>query len=268
MYLAIDVGGTKTLLAVFSDSGEIDESVKFATPHIYEEFLDALELATTKLRNKAFERGAVGTRGVVDREKGMVLSDDILNWQQKNLAADCEAIFNCSFKIENDSKLAGLSEAHLIEDPACHRILYITISTGIGSAYIVDRKIDPNLANSEIGGSIYEHEGTFQEWEDFASGRAIVEKYGKRASEIEDSETWTAISKNIAVGIINACAAYTPDLIIIGGGVGTHLHKFEAELQECIKTYKPEKITVPAIVQAKRAEEAVIYGCFQIAKAN
>lgn len=268
MYLAIDLGGTKTLLAVFSESGEIEESVKFPTPHIYEEFLNALELESSKLRNRAFDRGAVGTRGIVDRESGVVIFDDILGWRDKSIAADCQAVFNCTFNVENDSKLAGLSEAHLINDPALRRILYITISTGIGSAYIVDGEIEPNMANSEIGHSIYEHGGTVQSWEDFASGRAIVEKYGKRASEIDDLETWAAISKNIALGIINACAAYTPDLIVIGGGVGTHLHKFEAALEDCIKTYKPAEVTVPKIVQAQKSEEAVIYGCFELAKAN
>lgn len=268
MYLAIDIGGTKTLLAAFAESGEIDESIKFHTPSTYEEFLDELELASTKLHNHSFAGGAIGTRGSVDRIKGLIVSDDILAWRNKPLTKDCEAIFNCVFSIENDSKLAGLSEAQLIHEPGIRRILYITISTGIGSAYIVDGKIDPNLANSEIGGSIYEHEGVLREWEDFASGKAIVEKYGKQAGEIDDPETWTAISKNIALGFVNACAAYTPDLIIVGGGVGTHLNKFEAILQECIRAIKPEKITVPPIVGAKQPEEAVIYGCFQLAKHN
>jgi predicted NBD/HSP70 family sugar kinase len=43
MVLAIDVGGTKTLLAVFTQDGDLKQSVKFPTPPDYNDFL--LELA-------------------------------------------------------------------------------------------------------------------------------------------------------------------------------------------------------------------------------
>ena len=39
MYLGVDIGGTKTLVAVLDDSGVIVERAKFPTPAKYDDFL-------------------------------------------------------------------------------------------------------------------------------------------------------------------------------------------------------------------------------------
>ncbi len=43
MYLAIDIGGTKTLLAVFNREGKIVEQLKTPTDHNYDNFLKDLK---------------------------------------------------------------------------------------------------------------------------------------------------------------------------------------------------------------------------------
>lgn len=264
MYIALDIGGTKTLLAVFSPDGQVQESVKFLTPTDYGEFATALQAAADQLQNKTFEQGAIGVRGTVDRVHGTLVGDSILNWHDAPVVTDCQRVFSCEFQIENDSKLAGLSEARAL-DPIPHSVLYITISTGIGSALIIDGELEDAVINSELGLTLYEHDGRMQQWEDFASGKAIVAKYNKRASEIEDEATWQAITANWAAGFVNASAVYTPDVIVIGGGVGAHYQKFIGPLQAAIDALDHGGVTVPPIVGAKRAEEAVIYGCYELA---
>lgn len=267
MYLAIDIGGTKTLAAVFSETGEIIERQKFKTPANFEEFLSSLKSAAEQFSTKKFRAGCVGVRGLVDRTSGSLVKDGLLGWQNIPLSSTLGELFLCDFKVENDAKLAGLSEARL-SGSGYSRVLYITISTGINSAYIVNGNIDYNLANSEIGHWLFEHEGTIQTWENFASGKTIVEKYGKRAAELEDPLAWETVTKNMALGIINAAAAYTPDLIIIGGGVGSHFHKFEAPLSNIIASLAPDLVKIPPIKQAQNAEEAVIYGCYELIRQN
>src|SRR3990167_5183810 len=265
MILAIDVGGTKTLLAVFDDNKKLVEQVKFPTPKDYSEFIKSINEAKEKLTTKRFFAGAVGIRGLVDRRKGILITDSILDWHNAPLAKDLSEIFSCGFSVENDSKLAGLSEATLPNNAKYKKITYITISTGIGSVFIVDKKIDTNLVSSEIGKWVFEHDNKFQTWENFASGKAIVDKYKKRASELEDETSWKSISKNMAIGILNASAAYTPDLIIIGGGVGEHFTKFEKPLLQALQDFPHESIIIPKIIGAERSEEAVIYGCLELA---
>jgi predicted NBD/HSP70 family sugar kinase len=265
MYVAVDIGGTKTLIAVFDAKGAILEQVKFPTPKDYSEFKAELAKHRAMLHAQEFAQGAIGIRGNVNREKGMSLYDDILPWGEVPVRHDCEAVFGCKFVLENDSKAAGYGEA-LHAGNHYHKVLYLTISTGIGSAFIVDGKLDPDTVNSEIGKTLYEHEGKLQQWEDFASGKAIVAKYGQRAAEIDDYETWKEISHNLAIGLINACATYTPDLVILGGGVGTYFDKYQQTLKEAIHAMKPDELTVPEIRRAAHPEEAVIYGCYHLAK--
>lgn len=267
MYAAVDIGGTKTLVAVFDSDGEVVEQIKFPTPKDYSVFGKELADTVAKLSTKSFEQGAVGIRGNIDREAGVSLQDDVLPWGKSPVRDDCEKVFGCPFALENDSKLAGLSEALLVNDKY-RKALYVTISTGVGSAFIVDGVLDKDTQDSEIGKSVYEHDGEIRQLEDFASGRAIVEKYGKRASDLDDEQAWREISLNFAIGLLNAIVAFTPDIVIIGGGVGSHFKKFERPLNEAIQKIKPDEIDLPPIRQAKRPEEAVIYGCYELARAQ
>lgn len=265
MFAALDVGGTKTLLAVFDEDGKIVEESKFPTPKNYEAFKAELAENVAKLSTKKFENGAVGIRGTVDRKAGFSVSDRILKWGEIPIRDDCQKTFGCPFLIENDSKLAGLSEARLLGDEFS-KVLYLTISTGIGSAFVVNGDLDQDTINSEVGKSLYEHDGELKLWEDFASGSAIVTKYHKRASEIDDADEWKEISRNIALGLINVIAAFTPEVVIIGGGVGVHFNKFSKPLHQALRSIKPSEVTLPVLRAAQRPEEAVIYGCYELAR--
>ncbi len=99
-----------------------------------------------------------------------------------------------------------------------------------------------------------------------ASGGTIVEQYKQRDDEITDPETWQAISENIAIGLVNLSAALTPEVIILGGGVGAHLDRFKQYLDEQLERLAPNGVNVPPVLQAQHAEEAVLYGCYELAK--
>lgn len=265
MYLTIDIGGTKTLVAIFDDSGSIQSSVKFPTPASYGEFIDKLSKTIESLPTTELVGACVAIPGLVDREKGMIIGLGNLPWKHALIRDDLRQIVNCPVVIENDANLAGLSEANLIKDQY-RKVLYVTISTGIGGGYVVDGILDPNTIDAEIGHMIFEGEGGIKAWEDIASGEWIVKTYGKKASDLDDQAAWKTISHNIALGLINASAALTPDVIVIGGGVGSHLDKFDRLLKESIDQLKPEILNVPSILQAQRPEEAVIYGCYELAR--
>ncbi|MES2970957.1 MAG: ROK family protein [Patescibacteria group bacterium] len=264
--MAVDIGGTKTLVAVFTPEGEVVESQKFRTPQVYEEFKQELAANVAKLSTNNFLGGAIGMPGQVDRALGISISaGPNLQWSNSPLAADLQSLINAPAAIENDANLAGLSEALLVKE-TYRKTLYITLSTGIGGGYVIDGLLDLNTLDAEVGHMIFERDGTFRTWESFASGKAIVAKYGKRASEIEDTTIWEEISLNIAIGIINVSAVLTPDVIIIGGGVGAHLEKFINPLNKKLAELKPGSLKLPAVIQAGRPEEAVIYGCYELAK--
>lgn len=263
-YLGIDVGGTKTLLASLDEHGVITQEIKFPTPQDYQEFLRQLADNLAKLGTHSFRSGAIGIPGVIDHRYGIGRSFSHLAWQDVAVQSDVEKITGCPMALENDAKLAGLSESMLVKDK--RKVLYVTVSTGIGSGFIVDQHIDPELAGNEVGHILLEHHGKYQRWEDFAAGSAIVRQFGKPMSDIDDEATLKTVARNIALGLIDLTAVLTPDIIVIGGSVGTHFHKYGEHLARYMNVFDNPMIQLPVIQPAQRPEKAVVYGCYDLAK--
>ena len=265
MYLAIDIGGTKTLLARIRKDGTIEDTLKFPTPQEYSQFLKELQVNIASITTEPWELAASSAPGRIDRVQGLGLVFGNLPWQNVPLRDDIVAITSTKVLVENDVKLAGLSEARAIK-PIPHKTLYVTFSTGVSDGIIVDGAIDPELQDSEAGHMLFEKDGKLVTWESFASGKAITAKYGKFASDIDDEETWRDITQDMALGLYALIADVQPDIIVIGGGVGSHFHKYGQYLVETLKSHEDPMVTIPPIIGAKRAEEAVIYGCYELMK--
>lgn len=265
MYVGIDIGGTKTLVAVLTNEGIIHESVKFPTPAEYDDFLKELKESVGKLTTKDFRAGAVAAPGEIDRGHGKFLAGGNLRWRNVPLQRDTEHLTHCPMLLENDANLAGLSEAMLLPDKHA-KVLYITISTGIGGGFIVERHIDPSMADLEPGQMMLQRGDKVVKWESFASGKAIYEKYGQKASEIDDPKIWQNIVKDWAIGFINLLAITQPDVIVVGGGVGNYLENYHDYLVAELKKYETQMVAIPPIIKAKRPEEAVVYGCYDLAR--
>jgi len=266
MYLAIDIGGSKTLMAALTYSGEVRETFKFHTDQDYSKFLDQIKTAfQDNFSDHRFTAACCAVPGRLDREKGLVITLGNLPWKNKPIKKDISKVIDHTpVLIENDANLAGLAEARV--HPKYKKVLYLTVSTGIGDGIIIDGKIDPNFADSEPGQMVVEYEGKLQKWEDFASGRALFAKYNKKASEIEDSATWKDFSKGLARGINELVATLQPEVIILGGGVGAHYEKFSKYLELALRELENPMTPTPPIIKAKHSEEAVIYGCYEYIK--
>ncbi|HYH35884.1 MAG TPA: ROK family protein [Candidatus Saccharimonadales bacterium] len=266
MYLGIDIGGTKTLAAVFNDQGEVTEKVRFPTDQDYSKFLGNLERNLADLSVKDFEYCGVGMpASVLDRSRGQGISFGNLPWRNVPMRNDVADLSGCPAVIENDTKLAGLSEATLLKD-TYRRVLYVTVSTGVGFAFVADGAIDTNFGDAGGRSLLLEHDGRMMPWEDFASGRAIVERFGKKASEITDDTTWRQISHDLAQGLIMLIPTVQPEVIVVGGSVGTHFEKYGGLLAEELAKYELPLVPLPGLIGARRPEEAVIYGCYELIK--
>ena len=267
MYLGIDIGATKTLVACFTNDGVITERSKFLTPKNYTQFKKELADTVAKMSTSTFFACCVGVPGKLDRKQGIGIAMGNLPWKNVPIGEDVKAIASCPVVIENDAKLAGLSEAMLLK-ATYDRVAYVTISTGIGVGIIVNQRIEPSLVDSEPGKMPLEHNGKMVAWESFASGKAIVKRYGKQASEITDQTTWKHIAQDIAVGLINVIAIVQPQVIVLGGGVATHFDRFDDHLKKALQRYETPLIPIPPIMHAARPEDAVVYGCYDLAKST
>ncbi len=264
MLVAVDTGATKTLVATFSKDGELKTSVKFPTPQDTTEYTS--HLAAKIIECLAGETAAA----IVIAVPGMVSGNKVvwcpnLGWEDFAIVDALKSHFDVEIMLENDANLAGLAEARSL-DPAPPSLLYITISTGIGSGVVLHGRIDPALRNSEAGHAVVEYGGASDEWENFAAGSAIYRTYGQYARDITSNDTWREIADRISRGLLAVVPTLQPDVIVFGGSIGTFFEKYSAELEQILDQKLPKKIVLrPRLLQAAHPEEAVIYGCYYYA---
>jgi glucokinase len=268
MYVGVDVGGTKTLIAALTDAGEIVESHKFPTPENYHHFLLEVQHQLAHMEHRDFKAGGAGIPVTnFNRDTGRAINFGNLPWHNVPVQHDLEKIFQCPFVVTNDAKMAALSEAMLLKDKY-NRVLYITISTGIGYALSVGRQIDENVGDAGGRTIMLEHKGKLQAWETFASGKAIVARFGKRAEDIHDEATWKLITRELTQGFLELIAIMQPEVIVVGGSVGNYFERFKPFLEAGLKKYDTPLLPIPDLRKAGRPEEAVIFGCYDLAKAT
>lgn len=264
MIVAVDTGGTKTLIAGYNRAGEITTEFKFPTPAKTSDYVEMLTTHLTALFDPAkVDAIVVALPGIV--KDGVAVWCNNLKWKDFNAARELKGVLgNAPLFIENDANLAGLSEARLLK-PIPTSVLYVTISTGIGSGVITNGKIDPGLRHSEAGRAMVEFDGVVREWETFASGKAIFNTYHKYARDIKSVRVWNQVANRISRGFLAMIPIIQPDVIIIGGSIGTYFKFYEKQLKGILQEKLPNHIVLPKLVAAKHPEKAVIYGCYYYA---
>ncbi|HEU5122262.1 MAG TPA: ROK family protein [Candidatus Saccharimonadales bacterium] len=264
MLVTVDTGGTKTLIASFGQDGKIEKTLKFPTPKNQNEYVSFLrETLQGRFSDQAVDALVIALPGIV--KDGVALWCNNLGWKNFNAhKALADTFGKTPVLIENDANLAGLAETRAL-DPMPLSSLYVTISTGIGTGVITGGHIDPGLRYSEGGRSLVEFDGIVREWESFASGKAIFETYHKYGRDIKSERTWQQIADRISRGFLAVIPIIQPDVIIIGGSMGTHFKHYGTQLKTILRDKLPPHIPCPRLLEAKHPEEAVIYGCYYYA---
>lgn len=261
MIVTVDTGGTKTLVASFDEKGILGEQIKFPTPKDPAEYTQTLrKILTDNYSDKPVEVIVLAVPGTT--KDGVAIWCNNLGWKNFDVRSALSGVLGTTpILIENDANLAGLSETRFLENiPA--QSLYVTVSTGIGSGIITDGHINLALSNSEAGHALVEFDGVVREWESFASGQAIYKTYGQYARDIKSKQIWDQVADRISRGFLAVVPILQPNIVIIGGSIGTYFENYGEQLQAILKEKLPEHIKCPLFVQAKYPELAVIYGCY------
>ncbi|HAL61152.1 MAG TPA: sugar kinase, partial [Chloroflexi bacterium] len=80
--------------------------------------------------------------GPVNAAEGAVLlSHHVPGWENVPLREQLVARFGVPAAVDNDANVAALGEWRFGAGQGCHSLLYITVSTGIGGGWILDRRI-------------------------------------------------------------------------------------------------------------------------------
>lgn len=267
MYVAVDIGGTKTLVAVFDEAGRIVAQETRPTNTEYDAFREELCEQIEKLADlEKTATIAVGAPGLMDYETDTVRRFGNLGWQNVELKHELMARFHVPVVIDNDANMGAVGEANLGAGQNYRVMLYVTLSTGIGTGITTDGSIDPALAKSEGGQMHFRHEDQLVRWEEFASGKAFMERFGKLGKEDDNPAHWQQWAEDVSLGFGSLIAIIQPDAIVIGGSMGQFLEKYHHPLLEALQKTRSWDIPIPPILQAHDAQNAVIYGCYVAGK--
>jgi predicted NBD/HSP70 family sugar kinase len=230
-YVGLDIGGTKFLVAGADRDGEILERVQEPAPAGLQEGLDLLHemIATVAGREPITAIGAA-IGGPLDWEEGVVSPLHQPEWREVPLKDLMQARWGCPFSVDVDTNVAALGEYYFGEAEAS-RLLYLTVSTGMGGGFLVDGEIyrgaggaHPEAAHQSIPCHCAHPEriececGVPDCLEALVSGNAIRRIYGKPAERLGEEE-WAEVAYNLGQGLRNLAALYVPELIVLGGGV-------------------------------------------------
>jgi len=147
--IGIDVGGTKTLFALFNDQFQVLEEVKVRTVGTTQTaFAKTLKESVASLLKKASKQRVtvsaigVGCAGSVDPEKGVVNSAPNIPALDRFSFNDALAdVMDVRVRLSNDVHAAFHGEHRLGAAVGCEHLIGIFLGTGIGGAIIIDGKL-------------------------------------------------------------------------------------------------------------------------------
>lgn len=230
-YIGLDIGGTKLLVASANERGEILQRVQAPTPYALADGLALLKTMIAQVRdNRPIAAIGVAIGGPLDRQRGIVSPLHQPAWRDVPLKAMMEAAYHCPLYLDVDTNVAALGE-YIFGGDRAQRLVYITISTGLGGGFMVDGRIYRGMggAHPEIGHQAIPYRCSFPErarcecgaddcLEALVSGNGIRRIYGKPAEELNDQE-WQEVAYNLGQGLRNLATISLPDVIVLGGGV-------------------------------------------------
>jgi glucokinase len=145
--IGIDIGGTKTLFALFDERFGVLDEVKVKTEAdkgekaFTKKLADALRvlLRTAEKARVSVVTVGVGCAGSVDQEAGtMELVPNIPFLEGYPLRARIAKLVGCPVTLVNDAQAGLYGEFHFGAGVGCRHVLGIFLGTGIGGALILD----------------------------------------------------------------------------------------------------------------------------------
>lgn len=219
--LGIDVGGSgiKGALVDVTTGKIISERIRLRTPSSFKK--KAVAKTITRLVEKFDHEGIVGVGFPAAVSAGIVLTPptahEFPRWVNHSVDDLFSEATGRTVTVLNDACAAGLAEVRFGAGRGVDGVVItITLGTGVGGGLFMDGKLVPNL---EIGKT-------------FLTGHTeVVEQYVASRVKEEHKLKWYEYGERLKEFCIHIEHVFSPQLIIIGGGVSKKHKKFLPENQ-------------------------------------
>lgn len=212
----------------------------------------------------------IGAPGVVDGEKGIVLTSGNLGWENKPFARDLSESLGIPVTLANDANAAAYGEYACGAGSDYKSVVLITLGTGVGSGIVLNGKLFEECggAGAELGHEVIRmggekcacgRRGCF---EAYASATALIRQTKRSMEKDKQSMLWqlcggdtesvngkTAFDgatagdkaakrvvnnylRYLSEGLANIANAFRPEAVLIGGGISAQGENLTKPLQK------------------------------------
>ncbi len=306
--LAVDLGGTKILSAIVTPGGDVLASDrrdtqasegKDAVIARIKASIDSL-LTAQKIAPSRLQAIVIAAAGVIDMEHGVVTnSPNLPGWEDVPLGNIIRKEYGIPTLVINDAKAAAIGEHQLGAGKGARNLVFVTVSTGIGSGIIIDGKLYFGASGGagEIGHMTIDASGPKCACgntgclEALASGTAVardaierirrgeesalLDAVGGRAERITAKEVFKAAragdhlaasvvesaTKYLGIGMVNLVNLLNPEIIVVGGGLSREGDFLLNPVRNMVKNRAfPHSANAVRIVAAALGDDAGVIG--------
>lgn len=271
--IGVDIGGTKIRLGVISENFDVLKDITIPTKLPVYSYLEN-EIQKLLVEFPEVDGIGIGTRGMVDHKKGIVLYEkELEGWEGTEVKSLLEAATNIRVEVNNDANCAALAEAKLGAGRGFERVICLTIGTCLGGGLIFNQKVmnGAHGGAGEVGHLILYPQGLLCGCgrkgctEQYVSGtalrRLIVEKRvidpvtnafvtPEQLFRLATNDQQNAVEvrerflTDLALVISNLQAVLDIDCIVIGGGVSESAHDWWDLLMDKVNPLKLQPLEI------------------------
>jgi len=255
--LALDIGGTNVRVALIDDKYQIIKVSRQAT------MVGNLDIFLTQVSEAIRDLGVdlsqvkavgIGVPGRV-RASGHIDSLPNIKIQDVPLTAYLKERLALPIYIRNDAEMAALAEAKFGAGRGHPSMFFVTISTGLGGAFVRDGRL--SYASDEVGHTLFKYQGKHYELEQLASGSGIVRLSALNGLSVTRAQEFFALLEKSDAGAMRVYedwiillvkfvamvqTLFEPAVIAVTGGVMRSKHLFFEDLKRRV----PGSILKPA----------------------
>lgn len=232
LFGTLEAGGTKMVLSIGNEKNELLEQTSIPT-EAPEKTIPAM---IDWFRGKGIVSLGIGTFGPVDLKTdsptyGWITKTPKPGWSDKSLLPPMRDELGVPALIDTDVNAAALAEWKLGAAQGLNSCVYVTVGTGIGAGLVIEGNLVHGLVHPELGHMLLRQEAKDPAPDGFcpyhkgcleglAAGPAIEKRWGRKGYELpEDHEAWDLEAAYLAQMCVNMICAFSPEKIILGGGV-------------------------------------------------
>ena len=287
LYGGIELGGTKIICGYGDEEHLLLDKISIPTEKPEETLMRVKEYF---LRNKVSSLG-IASFGPIDLNRksqtyGYITTTPKPHWENTDVLSYFRDM-EIPLGFDTDVNGACLGEVRYGAGRGLDNVIYGTIGTGIGFGVYLNGRLLHGLSHPETGHMLIQKHESDKEFhgpcpyhdnclETLASGPSIEKRYGNKAQDLyDDDKVWELESYYLAQAMVNCIVMYSPERIILGGGVmhnGRLLELTRIKTKELLNGYirKDEILNHidEYIVLPELSDDAGIIGAIELGKRN